>query len=57
MQVLHSLWDTETFYIWAESSALPLSVGKSDGRRKKHPSAHPHPFALPGHSSPSFLWS
>ncbi len=48
MQVLHSLWDTETFYIWAESSALPLSAGKSDGRRKKHPLAHPHPFALPG---------
>ncbi|MDD4163494.1 MAG: hypothetical protein PHW87_13545, partial [Methanothrix sp.] len=38
MQVLHSLWDTETFYIWAESSALPLSsAGKSS-----------HPFALPG---------
>ena len=49
MQVLHSIWDTETFYIWAESSALPLlSAGKSDGRRKKHPSSHLHPFALPG---------
>jgi len=47
MQVLHSLWDTETFYIWAESSALPLSsAGKSDNRKKKHPSSHP--FALPG---------
>jgi SNF2 family DNA or RNA helicase len=49
MQVLHSLWDTETFYIWAESSALPLSsAGKSDGRRKKPPSSHLHPFALSG---------
>ena len=48
MQVLHSIWDTETFYIWAESSALPISIGKSDGRRKKHPSFHPHPFTLPG---------
>jgi SNF2 family DNA or RNA helicase len=49
MQVLHSLWDTETFYIWAESSALPLtSAGKSDGRKKKHQSSsHSHPFALP----------
>jgi len=47
MQVLHSLWDTETFYIWAESSALLLaSAGKSDSRKKKHPPSHP--FAMPG---------
>ena len=47
MQVLHSLWDTETFYLWAESSALPLSsAGKSGNRKKQHPSSHP--FALPG---------
>ena len=46
MHVLHSLWDTETFYIWAESSALPLSsAGKSGNRKKQHPSSHP--FALP----------
>ena len=43
MQVLHSLWDTKTFYIWAESSALPLpSADSSDNRNRKHP------FALPG---------
>jgi SNF2 family DNA or RNA helicase len=48
MQVLHSLWDTETLYIWAESSALPLrSAGKSDRRKKQNP-PQPHPFALPG---------
>ncbi|MCK9566441.1 MAG: hypothetical protein M0Q43_10380 [Methanothrix sp.] len=49
MQVLHSLWDTETFYIWAESSALPLSsAGRSGNRKKQHSSSHFHPFALPG---------
>ncbi len=48
MQVLHSLWDTETLYIWAESSALPLSsAGKSGNHKKQHP-PQPHPFALPG---------
>jgi len=31
MQVLHSLWDTETFHIWSESSALPLvHAGKTN---------------------------
>jgi hypothetical protein len=43
MQVLHSLWDTKAFYIWAESSALPQpSAGSPDDRNRKHP------FALPG---------
>lgn len=47
MQVLHSIWDTETFHMWAESSALPLSsAGRSDSRKEPHPSSHP--FALPG---------
>ena len=45
MQVFHSLWDTETFYIWAESSALPLTSAARSGRKKQHPL--PHPFALP----------
>ena len=45
MQVFHSLWDTETFYIWAESSALPLTSAAGSGRKKQHPL--PHPFALP----------
>jgi SNF2 family DNA or RNA helicase len=44
MQVLHSLWNTKTFYIWAESSALSL-VSASSGDRAKKPM--PHPFALP----------
>jgi SNF2 family DNA or RNA helicase len=47
MKVLHFLWDTKIFYIWAESSALPLTFAdSSDNRDKKHPL--PHPFALPG---------
>jgi SNF2 family DNA or RNA helicase len=47
MQVLHSIWDAETFYIWGESSALPLSsADKSGNRKKQHPPSHP--FALPG---------
>ena len=41
MHVLHSLWDTEAFYIWAESSALPLINQGSSGIRA-------HPFSLPG---------
>ncbi|RQW80866.1 MAG: DEAD/DEAH box helicase [Methanothrix sp.] len=54
MQVLHSLWDTKSFYLWAESSALPLTSAASQKRNKKsshqtasHSSPSPHPFALP----------
>jgi len=43
MQVLHSLWNTKTFYIWAESSALSLISANSDNRTEK---PLPHPFAL-----------
>ena len=45
MQVLHSIWDTETFHIWSESSALPL-VPATPNQRPKKPL--PHPFALTG---------
>ena len=45
MQVLHSIWDTETFHIWSESSALPLVPPAQDKRPKK---PLPHPFALTG---------
>ncbi|MBN1236770.1 MAG: DEAD/DEAH box helicase [Methanotrichaceae archaeon] len=46
MQVFHSLWDTEAFYVWAESSNLPLhSTQTTDKRKGKHPQLHP--FALP----------
>ncbi|MFZ3148780.1 MAG: DEAD/DEAH box helicase [Methanothrix sp.] len=48
MLVLHSLWDTETFYIWAESSDLPLSSAGRSGNRKKQRPPQPHPFALSG---------
>lgn len=47
MQVLHSFWDTESLYIWAESSALPLSSAGKSGNRKKQHLPQPHPFALP----------
>jgi len=53
MHVLHSLWDTKSFYLWAESSALPLTSAAPRNRSKKSPppesASHPspHPFALP----------
>jgi SNF2 family DNA or RNA helicase len=45
MQVFHSLWDTEIFYMWAESSDLPLSSVPSNIQTEK--SMH-HPFSLTG---------
>jgi SNF2 family DNA or RNA helicase len=47
MLVLHSLWIMDTFYLWAESSSLPLAAEKSSLHRTDEPSP-PHPFALPG---------
>jgi SNF2 family DNA or RNA helicase len=57
MQVLHSLWDTEIFHIWSESSALPLEIA---ARNKRHRKPLPHPFALTAtelkrHLSGSFM--
>ena len=46
MLVFHSLWDAEKFYIWAESSLLPLSTRRT-GKAGDKP-ARPHPFALEG---------
>ncbi|MDD4446841.1 MAG: DEAD/DEAH box helicase [Methanothrix sp.] len=62
MQVLHSLWDRETLYIWAESSDLPISSVDKPGNRKKHHPPQPHPFATPSHELKdllmhSFSWS
>jgi hypothetical protein len=45
MHVLHSLWDTEAFYIWAESSALPLV---NQGSSASNEGIRAHPFSLPG---------
>jgi SNF2 family DNA or RNA helicase len=58
MQVFHSLWDTETFYIWAESSSLPLPLSQTsadsyDNQTEKP--TFPHPFALPGIELKSLL--
>lgn len=46
MLVFHSLWDAEKFYIWAESSLLPLSTRRKGKAGDKQ--ARPHPFALAG---------
>jgi len=45
MQVLHSLWDTEIFNIWSQSSCLPPEIG---AQNKRHRKPLPHPFALTG---------
>lgn len=49
MQVIHSIWDTEGFYIWAESSELAQvylnSSEKRDEPKSKRESDH-HPFAF-----------
>jgi SNF2 family DNA or RNA helicase len=46
MQVFHSLWDSdsETFFIWAESSDLPLSSSSGPDNGKEKP-PQPHPIA------------
>jgi len=46
MHVLHSLWDKEAFYIWAESSALPLV--NNQGSFASSEEIRAHPFSLPG---------
>jgi SNF2 family DNA or RNA helicase len=64
MLVLHSIWDMETFYLWAESSLLPLAAKKSPldkssenlSDNSSEPSA-PHPFALSGLGLKSHLSS
>ena len=45
MQVLHSIWDTEIFHIWSESSALPLEI---TAQNKRHGKPLLHLFALTG---------
>jgi|GEM_PF-2193592 len=49
MQVIHSIWDTERFYIWAESSELGQAYLNSSEKRyetkSKRESGH-HPFAF-----------
>lgn len=48
MLVLHAIWDNPRFYLWAESSALPLKVQSSRGRQPKKPKPRSHPFSVPG---------
>ena len=49
MIVVHTLWDnlvTGQLRIWAESSALPLTISKRTGTSSKVDTARPHPFAF-----------
>lgn len=48
MQVLHAIWNAGRLYLWAESSALPLTVPPRRGRPPKKPKPKAHPFSLPG---------
>jgi len=48
MQVLHAIWDTGRLHLWAESSALPLTVPPRRGRPPKKAKPKAHPFSLPG---------
>ncbi len=48
MQVLHAIWDMERLHLWAESSALPLTVSPRRGRPPKKAKPKAHPFSLPG---------
>jgi hypothetical protein len=42
MLVLHSIWDMQTFYLWAESSLLPLAARKSSlANSSPNPSGNP----------------
>jgi hypothetical protein len=47
MLVLHAVWDNARFYLWAESSVLPLTIPASRGRQAKKPKPKPHPFSVP----------
>jgi len=72
MLVLHSIWDMQTFYLWAESSLLPLAAKKSTlANSPQNPSGNSsenssdnsseppalHPFALSGLGLKSHLSS
>ncbi|MCD6207416.1 MAG: hypothetical protein J7J06_05410 [Methanosarcinales archaeon] len=48
MQVLHAIWNTGRLHLWAESSALPLTVPPRRGRPPKKAKPKAHPFSLPG---------
>jgi SNF2 family DNA or RNA helicase len=55
MQVLHAMWDEEKFYLWAESSTLPVIAPKTRGRRPKKPKPRAHPFSLAGNELPEAI--
>ena len=48
MQVLHAAWDGDRFYLWAESSTMPMTAPRTRGREPKKPKPRTHPFSLAG---------
>ena len=48
MQVLHAAWDGDRFYLWAESSTMPMTAARIRGREPKKPKPRTHPFSLAG---------
>ncbi len=55
MRVIHCLWHERQFYIWAESSDLPISTSDSSKKKKRNSNGNSdqsqyasHPFALSG---------
>ena len=50
MQVLHSIWNMDMLYIWAESSERPLNATDESTRQYKQDKQdpNPHPFSIPG---------
>jgi SNF2 family DNA or RNA helicase len=47
MLVFHSIWDRNSFYVWAESSERPVTASERLERRPRLSPGH-HPFSLPG---------
>lgn len=50
MQVLHSIWNMDMLYIWAESSERPMTAADESRRQYKQDrrDPKPHPFSVPG---------
>ena len=48
MQVLHAAWEGDRFYLWVESSTMPMTAPRTRGREPKKPKPRVHPFSLAG---------
>ena len=51
MQVLHAAWDGDRFYLWPESSTMPMTAARIRGREPKKPKPRAHPFSLAGNEA------